>query len=74
MPVSVARRNGKYRLLEPDGSIATTPQGNPRDGGGHPTRNMAGRQARAINSSLAKSYLSQAAYHIAKALSALTAA
>lgn len=54
MPVHVERRGGKYRLIEPDGTLAMTPQGHARDGGGHDSEGMAGRQARAINSSLKK--------------------
>jgi hypothetical protein len=55
MPVHVANRNGKFRVVEPDGSIATTQNGFARDGGGHPTRDKALRQMRAINSNLSKS-------------------
>ena len=49
MPVHVGRKKGKYRILEHDGSIATTDRGNARDGGGHGTYEQALRQARAIN-------------------------
>lgn len=49
MPVSVSRRSGKYRIVEPDGSIATTDRGHARDGGGHSTYEHALRQMRAIN-------------------------
>lgn len=49
MPVSVRPKNGRYRIVEPDGSIATTEHGNARDGGGHPTYERALRQMRAIN-------------------------
>lgn len=54
MPVHVERRGGKYRLIEPGGQVATTSQGTARDGGGHPNRDKAERQARAINSNLEK--------------------
>jgi hypothetical protein len=33
----VEQRGKKYRLIEPGGQIAETPQGNPWDGGGHRT-------------------------------------
>lgn len=49
MPVGVRRINGKYRIVEPDGSIATTPKGHARDGGGHSTRDKALAQMRAMN-------------------------
>lgn len=54
MPVHVERRNGRYRLIEPNGDVAATPQGHARDGGGHASRDKAERQARAINSNLSK--------------------
>jgi len=49
MPVSVAKRKGKYRILEPGGKIAKSKNGNPADGGGHSTKDKADRQAKAIN-------------------------
>ncbi len=53
MPVSVAEREGKYRIVGPDGKIEMTSEGHPRDGGGHVTREEAARQQRAINMHLA---------------------
>ena len=50
MPVKVAKRRGKWRVVEPSGRIAKTPKGNARDGGGHKTKQSAVRQVRAINS------------------------
>lgn len=52
MPVSVRRINSKYRIVEPGGDIATTPQGHARDGGGHPSRAQAEAQMRAMNASI----------------------
>jgi hypothetical protein len=52
MPVSVKKLRGKYRIVEPNGDIATTPRGHPRDAGGHKTREEALKQMRAINASL----------------------
>lgn len=58
MPVHVERRDGRYRLIEPGGDIATTPQGHARDGKhGHATRAEAERQARAINANIKKAGL-----------------
>jgi hypothetical protein len=57
MPVGVRRINGKYRIVEPGGDIATTPNGKPRDGGGHPTEAQARRQQRAINANIKKAKL-----------------
>lgn len=54
MPVSIREIDGKYRIVEPGGAIATTPQGHARDGGGHKTRAQAAAQQRAINASLEK--------------------
>ena len=53
MPVSVVERNGKYRIVGPDGRIEMTPEGHARDGGGHATHEEAARQQRAINMHLA---------------------
>ena len=61
MPVSVRKINGKYRIVDPSGGIEETPQGHPRDGGGHDTKNEADRQARAINMHLAEKSLLRAA-------------
>lgn len=53
MPVHCERDDdGQWRLREPDGSIATTDNGNPRDGGGHDTRTQCEAQAHHINESL----------------------
>jgi hypothetical protein len=49
MPVHTGKRNGKWRILEGDGSISTTSSGKPKDGGGHRSKTKADRQARAIN-------------------------
>ena len=49
MPVKVAKRGGKYRIVERSGRVAKTSSGNARDGGGHRSRTQAARQARAIN-------------------------
>lgn len=49
MPVHIGKRDGKWRVLERDGSLATTPKGHARDGGGFSTREKALRQMRAIN-------------------------
>lgn len=50
MPVTVRPIGGKYRIVDPSsGKIEMTPQGHPRDGGGHETRNQALRQMRAMN-------------------------
>lgn len=49
MPVKVARRGDKFRVVEEDGTIAMTAKGAARDGGGHRSRAKAKRQARAIN-------------------------
>lgn len=50
MPVKVVRRGKKYRLIDPDGKIAKNKAGTAIDGGGHQKREMAERQARAVNS------------------------
>lgn len=52
MPVHVARRGGKYRIVDHAGDIETTPQGHAKDGGGHKDKKTADAQARAINASL----------------------
>ncbi len=54
MPVSVAERDGKFRIVGPDGKIEVTPEGHARDGGGHATHEEAARQQRAINMHLAE--------------------
>ena len=55
MPVKVARREDKFRIVEGDGTIAMTAKGAARDGGGHRSRAKAERQARAINAAAGKS-------------------
>lgn len=49
MPVHVEKRGARYRIIEADGKIATTPNGRPRDGGGHRQKRTAMAQMRAIN-------------------------
>lgn len=50
MPVTVRRIGSKYRIVDPSsGKPEMTPQGHPRDGGGHATRGQALRQMRAMN-------------------------
>jgi hypothetical protein len=52
MPVTVRKRDGKYRVVEAEtGRIATSRKGNARDGGGHASKAKAARQARAMNTS-----------------------
>jgi hypothetical protein len=54
MPVKVAKRNGKYRVVEASGRVAKGSKGKARDGGGHASKAKAARQARVINSSPSK--------------------
>lgn len=50
MPVTVRKRDGKFRVVEAGtGNIARNKAGTPVDGGGHATRPGATAQARAIN-------------------------
>ncbi len=49
MPVSCQLRGDKWRICEPDDSIAKTADGHPRDGGGHETEEDCQIQARAMN-------------------------
>lgn len=49
MPVHCELRNKKWRIIEPDGKIATTKLGKARDGGGHPSKVKCEKQMRAIN-------------------------
>lgn len=49
MPVRPEKRGNRWRIVEPDGSLATTDNGKPRDGGGHKSKGKALAQARAIN-------------------------
>ena len=48
MPAKVEKRDDKWRIVEPDGTLIRR-NGNPVDGGGHETKGEARRQARAIN-------------------------
>jgi hypothetical protein len=48
MPISVKKVKDKFRLVEPDGSIAKNKKGTAIDGGGHSSRSDASKQARAI--------------------------
>lgn len=54
MPVTVAKRGKKFRVVE-NGKIAKNKGGTSLDGGGHETRTTAVKQARAVNASLKKS-------------------
>ena len=49
MPVRVSKHKGIYRVVETDGGIAKTKNGNARDGGGHKSRAKAEAQVRAMN-------------------------
>ena len=49
MPVKVAKIGDKWRIVEKDGSISETSNGNPKDGGGHDTYEDALKQMRAID-------------------------
>lgn len=51
MPASVVKEGDKYRVVEPGGGLVRGPSGRPVDGGGFRIREMAERQARAINAS-----------------------
>lgn len=51
MPVKVARRNGKFRVIEANtGRIAKNKAGTSIDGGGHLIKNKAVKQVGAVNS------------------------
>lgn len=52
MPVRCVVRRNKFRIVEPDGTIAKNSTGGALDGGGHETRADCNRQARAINANL----------------------
>ena len=55
MPVTCAKRGDMFRIVEAaNGQISMTPKGNPKDGGGHRTKEMCAAQARAINAGIAK--------------------
>lgn len=50
MPVKVAKRGEKYRIVEAStGKLARTKKGAAVDGGGHKSKEKAQKQARAIN-------------------------
>lgn len=52
MPVKCAKKGNKFRVIEAEGgNIAKTPEGTPRDGGGHRTKEKCQSQANAINAS-----------------------
>jgi hypothetical protein len=55
MPVTVRKRGDKFRVIEVEtGKIAKNKGGTALDGGGHKSKDKAGRQARAVNRSLSK--------------------
>lgn len=54
MPVKVKRIGGKFRIVDPGGSITRNKGGTAADGGGHENKDRAAAQARAINASLRK--------------------
>ena len=49
MPVSVSKRSGKFRIVDPSGKITKNKAGTAVDGGGHIDRQRAQKQAAAIN-------------------------
>lgn len=49
MPTHVERRDGKFRVVDPDGQVTKNDSGTSVDGGGHATRQEAEAQSRAIN-------------------------
>ena len=54
MPVSVVKRNGRFRLVDADGKVAKGVGGKPVDGNGHGTEEDAQSQAAAINEKVAR--------------------
>lgn len=54
MPVTGKQVQGKWRVVEQSGKIATNKKGTPLDGGGHESREQCMKQVRAINASLGK--------------------
>jgi hypothetical protein len=48
---SVIELKGLFRVVETDGSLVRGPSGKPIDGGGFRLKEMAERQAKALNSS-----------------------
>jgi hypothetical protein len=55
MPLSCKKIGQKWRLVEPDGSIAKTDKGSARDGGGHSSKKACSEQAAAINAAASES-------------------
>ena len=51
MPLAIAKRGKRFRLVEPSGSIAKNSKGTAIDGGGHSSREKAEKQRNAINMS-----------------------
>lgn len=49
MPASTEQRDGKWRVVEPNGRLVRNIAGSPVDGGGFESQAAASRQARAIN-------------------------
>lgn len=49
MPASVRKRDGMFRLVEPNGKLVRNMAGTPVDGGGHTNKQQAEKQAAAIN-------------------------
>lgn len=55
MPATVQKRKSKWRVIEKNtGKLVRNKTGTVVDSGGHATRDKALRQARAINSSMAR--------------------
>ena len=55
MPVKAVKRGKKYRVIEAStGKIAKNKGGTAMDGGGHGSKAMASKQARAVNRSLSR--------------------
>ena len=54
MPLSIKKRGGKYRIVEPDGKIAKNQANKAIDGGGKATKAAVQRQITAINISKGK--------------------
>ena len=54
MPVRVAKKGNKFRVVDPDGNLAKNKAGKPLDGGGHSSHAKATAQSQAVNISLKK--------------------
>lgn len=54
MPLTAKLIDGKWRVVEEDGTLCRNAADTPCDGGGHSTEKAAKDQARAINASQAK--------------------